>query len=51
MKGILDNTIIVFTSDNGAIAGEGFSSNYPLRGQKYMLFEGRSFDNGTMIFI
>lgn len=40
IKGILDDTIIAFTSDNGAIAGEGFSSNYPLRGEKHMVFEG-----------
>ncbi|XP_066922224.1 arylsulfatase B-like [Clytia hemisphaerica] len=39
-KGILDNTIIIFTSDNGAISTEGFSSNYPLRGVKHMVFEG-----------
>ena len=38
---MLDNTVIVFTSDNGAIPSKGFASNYPLRGQKYMVFEGK----------
>jgi len=34
--GIADNTIIVFTSDNGAIQG----SNYPLTGHKWDVYEG-----------
>ncbi|XP_023025565.2 arylsulfatase B [Leptinotarsa decemlineata] len=43
-KKILQNTIIVFLSDNGApTVGSGFrnwGSNYPLRGMKGTLFEG-----------
>ena len=38
-ENILDNTIIVFTSDNGAVYGKK-GSNYPLRGGKQSLFEG-----------
>ena len=42
-SGMLDNTIIVFTTDNGG-APKGFDSNegsnYPLRGIKTSLFEG-----------
>lgn len=36
-KGILDDTFIVFTSDNG---GERFSNNWPFVGQKMDLLEG-----------
>jgi len=36
---MVDNTIIVFTSDNGAPYGNG-GSNYPLRGTKGTLCEG-----------
>jgi arylsulfatase A-like enzyme len=36
-KGLLDNTLIVFTSDNG---GERFSDNWPFVGQKMDLLEG-----------
>ncbi len=36
-KGLLDNTLIVFTSDNG---GERFSDNWPLVGGKMDLTEG-----------
>lgn len=36
-KGQLDNTLIVFTSDNG---GERFSNNWPFIGQKMDLLEG-----------
>ncbi len=42
-QGMLDNTIIIFSSDNGGPAN-GFNynsaSNYPLRGVKRMLWEG-----------
>ncbi len=36
-KGVEDNTLVVFTSDNG---GERFSNNWPLMGQKMDLLEG-----------
>lgn len=36
-KGLADNTIVIFTSDNG---GERFSNNWPLSGQKTELLEG-----------
>ena len=36
---LLDNTLIVFSSDNGAAVG-GSGSNYPLRGGKRSLHEG-----------
>lgn len=36
-KGLADNTIVVFTSDNG---GERFSDNWPFSGQKGELLEG-----------
>ena len=35
--GMTRNTLVIFTSDNG---GERFSYNWPLRGQKFSLFEG-----------
>jgi len=42
-KGILDNTVVLFISDNGA-EPNGFrgnwGSNFPLRGSKLSLFEG-----------
>ncbi|CAG0893735.1 unnamed protein product [Cyprideis torosa] len=44
--GMLENSIIVFSSDNGGntgpmvFAGTGDSSNYPLKGTKASLFEG-----------
>lgn len=37
--GLLDNTIVIFTSDNGARGDRG-SSNYPLRGGKRTTWEG-----------
>ncbi len=37
LQGLLDNTLIVFTSDNG---GERFSDNWPLVGGKMDLTEG-----------
>ena len=36
-KGMYDNSVIVFISDNGGLASQ--SSNYPLRGQKISLLE------------
>ena len=38
-ENMLDNTIIVFTADNGAVYGKR-GSNFPLRGGKQSLFEG-----------
>ncbi len=41
--GVADNTIVIFTSDNGGIVdlkGEDLTSNQPLRGQKAQIFEG-----------
>lgn len=36
---LLDNTIVIFTSDNGSRADRG-ASNYPLRGRKHTTWEG-----------
>lgn len=36
--GIYDNTLIVFTTDNGGQASSG-SSNYPLKGNKNTFYE------------
>lgn len=47
--GLTDNTLVVFTSDNGGVASnkkngyeyaDGLTSNYPLRGMKGMFTEG-----------
>ncbi|XP_033124052.1 arylsulfatase J-like [Anneissia japonica] len=38
-KGIYDNTVIFFSSDNGATVMEG-GNNWPLRGFKLTMFEG-----------
>lgn len=42
-KGLYENSIIIFTTDNGAAAGgldNSAGSNYPLRGAKNTLWEG-----------
>lgn len=47
-KGILDNTLVIFTSDNGGVMDDGYEDfapgdykmNAPLRGTKGTLFEG-----------
>jgi arylsulfatase A-like enzyme len=42
-KGMMENTIIVFTTDNGGAAGgydNSAGSNYPLRGSKNTFWEG-----------
>jgi len=38
--GIDENTIVIFTSDNGSSAGDGGGSNAPLRGTKFTTWEG-----------
>jgi arylsulfatase A-like enzyme len=38
--GVIDNTIIVFISDNGGPVSDNGSNNTPLRGQKGSVFEG-----------
>ena len=39
-KGILDNSIIIFASDNGGQPIAGGANNLPLRGGKNTWFEG-----------
>lgn len=39
-KGLRENTLIVFSSDNGGVNPGVISSNGPLRGQKSQLYEG-----------
>jgi len=42
-KGMLENTILVFTTDNGGPANMingNYACNWPLRGTKYLLWEG-----------
>jgi arylsulfatase A-like enzyme len=38
--GLADDTIVIFTSDNGSLAGPGGGSNAPLRGTKGTTWEG-----------
>jgi arylsulfatase A-like enzyme len=38
--GLADDTIVIFTSDNGSLAGAGGGSNAPLRGTKGTTWEG-----------
>ena len=37
---LLDNTIIIFTNDNGGQVVNSFADNYPLRGMKSDVYEG-----------
>ena len=39
-QGIYEDTIIVFSSDNGGLVDAGGASNLPLKGQKSTLYEG-----------
>ncbi len=39
-KGILDRTLIIFSSDNGGESNAGAANNEPLRGAKGQLYEG-----------
>ena len=39
VTGQMDNTLVIFTSDNGGAADLG-SSNHPLRGSKGTMWEG-----------
>ena len=39
-RGELENTVVVFTSDNGGAAYTGATNNGPLRGGKFSQFEG-----------
>lgn len=42
-KGMLENSVVVFLSDNGAQTEgmfENYGSNYPLKGEKFTLLEG-----------
>lgn len=38
--GLFDNTLIVFTNDNGGQTQQSFADNYPLRGKKADIYEG-----------
>ena len=37
---LLENTLVIFTSDNGGLTLNGITSNYPLRGGKSFAYEG-----------
>ncbi len=39
-SGLNDNTIVIFTNDNGGPGGKDSTSNYPLRGYKGEIYEG-----------
>lgn len=39
-NGLNDNTLVIFTNDNGGPGGKDSTSNYPLRGYKGSLYEG-----------
>ncbi len=49
-SGMLDNTILIFTTDNGGAPNDFDSnqgSNYPFRGIKTNLFEGKFIHKGV----
>ncbi|WP_198342280.1 sulfatase [Pedobacter psychrophilus] len=37
---LLDNTLVIFTNDNGGQIVESFADNYPLKGRKGEIYEG-----------
>lgn len=39
-KKMYENSVIIFSSDNGGMLGRGGASNYPLNGAKATLYEG-----------
>ena len=39
-QGMYEDTVIIFSSDNGGLVDAGGASNLPLKGQKSMLYEG-----------